>query len=376
MHILHIITGLGDGGAEAVLYRMCKFDKEFKHTVISLGGQEKYVSMLKNLDISVHALDFSNKTINLYGLYKLYKHIRKIKPDVVQTWMQHADLIGGVIAKLAGIKNIFWGVHYAFLIREHDKKINILIYRINIILSHILPKKIIYCAYEAKKAQENNGFCKRKGLVIQNGYDYDNFIKDRSAGLNFRNEIGVDNDVFLIGHVGRYDPNKDLTNLICAVSLLNKSIHKYKVVLVGTDLDNNNSFLLSLLHDHKVSDFVYLLGRRSDIPAVMNGIDLFALSSKSEAFPNVLNESMLCCTPCVTTDVGDAGKIVGSYGWVVKPEDPAFLADGILKAMDEKNKNTILWQNRGDNCRQRIIQNYSLHKMVSSYKKEWLQVLK
>ena len=177
MQILHIITGLGDGGAEAVLYRMCKFDKEFTHTVISLGGQEKYVTMLKKIHISVHTLNFSNKAINLYGLYKLYKLIKKIKPDVVQTWMQHADLIGGVIAKLAGIKNIFWGVHYAFLIREQHKKLNILIYKINIILSHILPKKIIYCAYEAKKAQEINGFCKRKGLVIQNGYDYDNFIK-------------------------------------------------------------------------------------------------------------------------------------------------------------------------------------------------------
>ena len=158
--------------------------------------------------------------------------------------------------------------------------------------------------------------------------------------------------------------------------MLKKSIDKFKVVLVATGLDNNNSFLLSLLHDHEVTDFVYLLGRRNDIPAVMNGIDLFVLSSKSEAFPNVLNESMLCCTPCVTTDVGDAAKIVGSHGWVVKPEDPTILADGILKAMDEKNKKTILWQKRGDNCRQRIVQNYSLHKMVSSYKKEWLEVLK
>lgn len=376
MQILHIITGLDDGGAEAVLYRMCKFDEEYTHTVISLGGQEKYVSMLKKLNISVHTLNFSNKSINLYGLSKLYKLIKKIKPDVVQTWMQHADLIGGVVAKLAGIKNIFWGVHYAFLIREQDKKLNILIYRTNIILSHFLPKKIIYCAHEAKKAQEKNGFCKRKGLVIQNGYDYDNFIKNNSIGLNFRNEIGVDDDVFLIGHVGRYDPNKDLTNLIHAISLLKKRIRKFKVVLVGTALDNNNSSLLNLLEDHNVSDCVDLLGRRNDIPAVMNGIDLFVLSSKSEAFPNVLNESMLCCTPCVTTDVGDAGKIVGSSGWVVKSENSILLADAIFEAVDEKIKKTILWQNRGDTCRQRIVQNFSLNKMVSSYKKEWLQVFK
>ena len=169
-----------------------------------------------------------------------------------------------------------------------------------------------------KKRKRLMDFVKEKGLVIQNGYDYDNFIKDNSAGLNFRNEIGLDDDVFLIGHVGRNDPNKDLTNLICAISLVKKTYINLKVVLIGTGLDNNNPALLSLLNDHKVSDFVHLLGRRNDIPEVMNGIDLFVLSSKSEAFPNVLNESMLCCTPCVTTDVGDADKIVGRFGWVVK----------------------------------------------------------
>ena len=58
MHVLHIITGLSDGGAEAILYRMCKFDKEYKHTVISLMGKQKYGPMLTNIGVDVHALDF------------------------------------------------------------------------------------------------------------------------------------------------------------------------------------------------------------------------------------------------------------------------------------------------------------------------------
>ena len=124
MRVLHIITGLDDGGAEAVLYRMCKLDKEYQHTVISLQGQgkQKYVSLLQKCNISVHTLNFSKTRINIFGLFKLFKLIRQLKPDVVQTWMPHADLIGGVMTRFVGVKNIFWGIHHTNLIKGkiHD----------------------------------------------------------------------------------------------------------------------------------------------------------------------------------------------------------------------------------------------------------------
>ena len=67
MRILHIITGLGDGGAEAVLFRICKLDKEYHHIVISLQGKQKYVSLLQKCNISVHTLNFTKKRINIFG---------------------------------------------------------------------------------------------------------------------------------------------------------------------------------------------------------------------------------------------------------------------------------------------------------------------
>ena len=106
MKILHIITGLNDGGAEAVLYRLCKFDSAHKHIVVSLMVEGKYGPLLKELGVKLYCLNMPAGRIRFSGMIKLFKLLRQHKPDVIQTWMYHADLIGGVVGRLAGIKNI------------------------------------------------------------------------------------------------------------------------------------------------------------------------------------------------------------------------------------------------------------------------------
>jgi glycosyltransferase involved in cell wall biosynthesis len=110
---------------------------------------------------------------------------------------------------------------------------------------------------------------------------------------------------------------------------------------------------------------------RNDIPAVMNGIDLFILSSISEAFPNVLNEAMACGTPCITTDVGDASLIIENTGWIVSPKDQKALADSAIKAADEKKYNNANWIQRKNDCQNRIATNFTIEKMARKYIKTW-----
>ena len=371
MKILHIITSLSDGGAEAVLYRMCKFDKSNTHTVISLMNEQKYVPMLKKIGINVFTLNFSNRQVNLKGMVKLYRLIKKIEPDVVQTWLDLADLVGGVIARFAGIKNIVWGVHHSELKRGESKLSTIFISRVNALMSYFIPRKIIYCAEESRKAQEKIGYKKSKGIIVFNGYDWKGFKPDNSIVQSLRNELSIHHDTFLIGHVGRYDPQKDLGNLIDAFSILNKKNLKFQASIVGTELDKENSELVASIKKHDLCMHIHLLGRRDDIEVVMNGIDLFVLSSVSEAFPNVINEAMLCGTPCVTTDVGDSRFIVGETGWTVRPKDSMALADAIIKAYNEKNSNSSSWIKRKVACRKRVEDNFSIDIMIENYKKVW-----
>lgn len=368
--ILHVITGLEDGGAEAVLYRLCSFDKEHIHIVVSLMGKGKYGPLLENSGVVVHCLDMSAGTINIKGLIRLYKLVRYVKPDVVQTWMFHADLIGGVISRLAGIKNIVWGVHHTTLLKGESKRSTIIIAKLNSFLSYFVPKKIIYCANESRKEQEAIGYSSKIGCVVPNGFNINDFTPNSSIGNKFRQELKLLNDVFLIGHVGRYDPLKDHQTLLMAISELKSLKSGFEVILVGTGLDDSNSTLKNFVESNNLSG-IKMLGRRNDIPSIMNACDVFVLSSVSEAFPNVLNEAMACGTPCIATDVGDVSNIIADTGWIVPPKSPRDIAQSIYEAIDEKNNNALEWKMRKQACRQRIVDNFNIDKMVFSYHKIW-----
>ncbi|ENY3838191.1 glycosyltransferase family 4 protein [Vibrio vulnificus] len=369
--IIHIITGLSEGGAEAVLYRLCHHDKKKQHIVISLMNQGKYGPLLEDMGVQVYCLDMPAGKIRFTALIKLYKLIRQLKPDVLQTWMYHADLIGGVIARLSGVKNIVWGVHHTTLVKGESKRSTILIAKINALISSFVPSKIIYCAEKSRQVQESIGFSPKIGHVVPNGYNIDNFKPDLDAGMAFRQEVSLADEIFLVGHVGRHHPFKDYPTLVNAISALTKEEYNVKVAMVGSDLTSDNSHLYKLIQDNTCIEHIILLGRRNDIPAVMNGFNLFVLSSVSEAFPNVLNEAMACGTPCVTTDVGDAAVIVGDTGWVVPPKNPQALAKAMLEAIDEKQNNPQAWQARKQACRERIVNNFSIEKMVEGYHQVW-----
>lgn len=373
MRVLHIISGLGNGGAEAILFNLCQSSSDDEHIVISLLDEGKYGSMLKDIGVEIHALNFSYKKLNFLAFLRLIKLIRQITPDVVQTWMIHANAIGGAASKLVGIKRIFWGIHQTSMTSRKTKLLSLIFTRINSFLSNIIPTKIIYCADKSREDQEAIGFKKNKGIVIHNGYNIDNFSPKKNSGHTLHNELNISANDVIVGYVGRFHPMKDLGNLIKAFAfLINQDFKGVHAVLVGSNIDNNNKELVDLLDMYELNQYVHLAGEKKDIPSFMNNIDLLALcSSYGEAFPNVLNEAMACGTPCVTTDVGDAAFIVGDTGWVVPPNDAEALANAIIEALKEKQMNNSFWSQRENNCRQRIINNFSLEIMTKKYHDIW-----
>jgi glycosyltransferase involved in cell wall biosynthesis len=372
--VLHIITGLNDGGAEAVLHRLISHDPLDEHHVVSLTGLGKYGPLLRERVVEVTALEMPRGRVTPGGLWALWRAVRRSKPDVIQTWMYHADLLGGVAGRLAGLP-LVWGIHNTTLEPGRSARSTILVAQLCAWLSRWVPRRIVACAQASVQVHAALGYDRGRMAVIPNGYDLGRFRPDAEARERLRREWDVPGDMPLLGMVARWDPQKDHANLIEALRQLQQRGATFRAVLVGSGVDESNAGLMSALCQAGLAERVRPLGPRPDIPAVMNALDVHVLSSAyGEAFPNVLAEAMACGTPCVTTDVGDAAHIVGSTGWVVPPKDSQALAQALHAALSERS-NLGAWLQRQSACRTRIAANFSIDAMVQHYRAVWQEVV-
>lgn len=370
--VLHIITGLNDGGAEGVLTRLCLHSKQPQHAVVSLMDAGKYGQILTDAGVTVHCLDMSPGSPSIASLFRLIKLIRTEQPDVVQTWMYHADLLGGIAARLAGVRQICWGIRHSVLEKGKSKKSTIMIARLCALLSRWIPKKIICCADEALRVHAEIGYDSSKLLVIPNGYDLTQFKPDSSLRALARDELGFGENEFVLGKVGRFDPLKDHFNLLQAAALVAQQQIKFKCLLIGKGLSQDNEVIINQIAKLGLQDKVVLAGQRADIPAIMNALDLHVLSSSSEGFPNVIAEAMASGTPCVSTNVGDALEILGDAEVCCEAQNPQALANLICKMHEDYTHNPDSWTHRKASSVQRIQTKFSIEGMVTAYESCWL----
>ena len=235
--ILHIINGLNDGGAESLLFNfLCNSEKNINY-VISLKGLGKYGKLIEDKGIKTYYLNFSINVSLISNFIFLIKLIRSIKPDIVQTWLYHSDLVGGCAAYLANYRNIFWGIHHSSLDSKTNKFSTILVAKTNSFLSHIIPKKIIVCAESSKNLHIKKGFDSKKFITIPNGINTNKFKKSTKNRLNFRHKINIKSNETLYGTVARFHPIKDHSTLLKSLFLLRNTGFKFKYLLIGKNIN-------------------------------------------------------------------------------------------------------------------------------------------
>ena len=370
----HVITGLEDGGAEAVLARLCLQDRKHSHAVVSLTDAGKYGPLLRHAGISVHCLNMPAGRVSLRGLTSLWRILKSEQPDVVQTWMYHADLLGGLVARLAGIRPVSWGVRQTNLEPGKSKRSTIWVARSCARLSRWVPRVIVCCAESAARVHRRIGYDQRKLVVVHNGYDLSEFRPDEQSRFALRKKLRIPSAARVLGMVGRFDPQKDHESLLDALATLDLEEIDAYCILVGSAVNDRNQALTSWIQGRGLGDRVLLMGQRTDIPAVMNVLDVHVLSSAfGEGFPNVLAEAMACGTPCVATDVGDAAVIIGDTGWIVPPKDAVALAMALSAALQE-HSDADRWRQRKEAARARIEQRFSMESMVRGFHEVWARL--
>lgn len=365
IRVMHLITGLGTGGAETVLFRLLSgMDRSrFESCVACLTSDGPVGAKIRALGIPVTALDMPPGRLTVQGLSGLLRLVKGFNPDILQTWLYHADLLGGLAGFACRIP-VVWGLHNTSLDPSAVKRTTILVAHLNALLSHFLPRRIISCSETARASHIRMGFNASKFVVIPNGFDLSAFHPDPSARASLRGELGLSADTFLVGLVARFDPLKDHHTFVRAAGKIYASQPQAHFVLCGDGVSWENDALAGWIDAAGIRSNCHLLGRRADMPRLMAALDVLALSSIGEAFPNVLGEAMSCGIPCVATDVGDAANIVGPTGVIVPPGDSEALASGVEKLIGIGSNGR---QKLGDAARQRVQDNFEISQIVGRY---------
>ncbi len=379
MRVLHIITGpLAVGGAEVMLQRLLEASNpdEMSHEVVSLTELGIVADRIRKLGIPTHALRMSRNRFripNPVKVLRLAALIRASRPDVVQTWMYHADLLGGLAAKLANGPRIFWGIHNSTLDKTHSRRTTRWTVDVCARLSRWIPDAIVTVSQASRDLHVAAGYDPLKFVFIPNGFDVTLFRPDPAARHEVREELGLAEGDLAIGLIARVDPQKDHGNFFRAAALLANRRPAARFVLCGEGATERNQELVRAMSEHGLLERVLLLGLRSDIPRVLNGLDICTLSSAyGEAFPLAIGEAMACGIPCVVTDIGDCAFLVGDTGRVVPPRDPEALArawDGLIR-LDPDGRRRL-----GLAARERIAAHFSLPRIAEAYAALYRRVL-
>jgi glycosyltransferase involved in cell wall biosynthesis len=331
--VMHVITTLGPAGAETMLCRIASAmdDTRFENDVVSLTGILDQAERMQAIGIRVRSLGMKRSIPNPLLVMRLARWIRESKPDVIHTWMYHANLIGALAARLAGGVPVVWGIHHTALDPRIDKRRTMLVNRACAILSGGLSARIACCSEASLRIHKELGYAADKLEVIPNGVDLEQIKPDPTARASVREELGIPSDAFLIGIAARFHPLKDHSNFVRAAARLHQQMPEVHFLLCGNNITWQNSQLTEWTKAAGIQRCCHLLGVRQDMSRLFAAMDIATTASRSEAFPVVIAEAMACGTPCVVTDVGDSALIVGETGTVVPPSDPRALAEAWRK---------------------------------------------
>ncbi len=353
IRVCHIITGTDMGGAEMMLSKLtAQHDRSrFEVQVISLLPIGVIGERIAASGIPVLTANMGRGVPSPAAIRAVTLQLKKFRPDVVQTWMYHADLIGGMAAKQAGVAAIAWNIRNSTLDRQTSKRSTLIVVRLCALMSRRIPRKIVCCSHVAQQVHTAIGYDAKRMQIIPNGFDLSQFRPNPKARATVRAELGLDDTTPIIGLVARFDPQKDHANFVAAAALLHRELPFVHFVLCGDQITGENAELMGWIRAVGLESQFHLLGRRSNMPDVTAAFDIAASSSSyGEAFPNILGEAMACGVPCVTTDVGDSRLIIGDTGICVPPKQPQTLAQAwhslLTETAEQKRARSIAARER------------------------------
>ena len=343
--ILHIITGLGFGGAERLLFNIASESVAAGQSilVVSLLPGGEFRPLFEAAGIEVVDLGMRRRRLSLSGLLRFVSILRARNPILLQSWLYHANLLALAGLLLSGRRQqttLLWGVYCTELPVSHYHWTLAPVRWLNARLSR-LTDGVIYNARRSQDYHRAIGFREPRSLLLNNSVDIERFKPSYALRREVRRELNIPEDAMVVIAVARVDPMKDWPNLMTAVRSLRNVITL--AIGKGTEaLPAQEGFVR--------------IGVRADVHRLLAATDIYVLSSAfGEAQSVALTEAMACGLPVVATDVGDAAFLVTGAGIVVPPKDAVALS----AAIDSLARDPSLRKTLGAAARAKIVECHS-----------------
>lgn len=358
MNVVHVISGLGMGGAEAMLWQVARElqQRGFRQRIASLTGPDFYSARLETAGVAVDQLQVDRLSKAPAALVHLTRIVRQEQPDLLCGWMYHGNLAAALAHRLAGGRShrrLIWNLRASNMDAARYGLIN----RCSACLSG-WPDAIVANSDAGARAHLALGYRPRRLEIIPNGVDVEKFKPDPKARLDARERLGVAPDAVVVLLVARVDEMKDHATFLAAMT----HVPNVTGLLIGQGTEK-----LSLPSN------VRALGLQENVERLYPAADLVVLSSAfGEGFPNVLAEGMSAGLVPVATDVGDSRIIVDDTGRIVPPGDPVALAAAIAA---EAGRTSDERKARGLRARERIRNTYPIGRTVEAMSRLYTSLL-
>jgi glycosyltransferase involved in cell wall biosynthesis len=324
IRITFLVHSLEVGGAEVQLTVLaCGLDRnEFEPTIVSFRDEGALLRELREAGVNVVTLGLRGRHDALGFFFRLIRAVRASRPDVVYSYLDFPNAVAAAIKPLMRRSRLIWGI------RTSDMKLEgrPLSWRIFFGLERLLARTtdLIICnSWAGRSHLQQQKFGSDAITVVANGIDTERFRPNPASRKRWRAEFDFSEDDIVIGLVARLDPVKDHETFLQAAAALARELPTARFICIGGGPDKYAGDLRRIGKTLGLCNRLIWAGERDDVSDVLNALDIATLcSAYGEGFPNAVGEGMAMALPFVTTDVGDAARVVGDTGKVVPIASP------------------------------------------------------
>ena len=377
IRIMYFIGSLQLGGAERQLAELAvRLDKnlfDIEICCIAQGGP--LIDYVKNHGVKVsifqaYLLKGKYNPLSYIHIiretWRIFRHIRKQRPDIVHAFLYTAYIIGVLCAQLARIPIIIASRRSLGYFKETNFIKQPLENFVNLFTHHVLVN--------SKAVQEDvlrrERIDPHKIKLIYNGVDLERFQTKVERNEVLR-ELGIPPERVIVGVVANLIHYKGHRELIEAARIIKQQVPSIAFIFVGRD-GGIKKDLENMLREYQLEDTIFFTNDRTDIPRLMQGFDIAALASHEEGFSNVILEAMATGLPMVATNVGGNPEAVvdGETGYIVPPRNPEALAETLLRLIENPGLRTQM----GENGRQRVAEHFSIQRLIKDMQAFYLSL--